>query len=145
MSQCLVSPRLGWDSSDQQAGRGEHVLVPGIGWLLKGWWGETEQGAQDYNGACAPQPRYGSKDVIQPSFQFTKVFITTDLHTYSQACSLTLRNTFYRFLTPYIVLVRKIVFRFPVRFVYPIPKGIGFLFWWCSDIDYKWFPVDKSF
>ena len=37
---------------------------------------------------------------------------------------------------------------YPVGIVYRPPKGMGILFrWyrWCWNIDYKWFPVDKSF
>lgn len=68
---------------------GEHVLVPSVGWLLKGWWGgdhwsQTRGGSghspQDRMGHVPLWTRYGSKDVIHHLVQFTKVFSITDLH-----------------------------------------------------------------
>lgn len=36
MSECLMSPRPGSASLTRRERSGEHVLEPGVGWLLKG-------------------------------------------------------------------------------------------------------------
>ena len=42
---------------------GEHVLVPGIGWLLKGWWGETS-GLKIIMGHVPPAPGMDPKTLF---------------------------------------------------------------------------------
>ena len=126
--------RLPWVLTSEKR-RGEHVLVPGIGWLLKGWWGETS-GLKIIMGHVPLGPGMDPKTLFSIWLNSQKYLVSLTYifsHTY--------KTNFFLFLRSgnlFLVLeIPTYLFEFPVRIVYSTPKGIGFLFRWCWNIDYK--------
>ena len=129
MSQCLS---VWWLKDPDQAApeswpgdkrRGEHVLVPGIGWLLKGWWGETS-GLKIIMGHVPLGPGMDPKTLFSVWLNSQKYLVSELTYIFS----LTYNTNFFLFLSSgnlFLVLEIHICLNFLSGLFTPHLKGLG--------------------